>query len=163
VNKVYYKKMVWLLVINFFFFRLLRANYKKMLNNEIKIRVRYAETDQMGYVYYGNYAQYFEVGRVEWLRSLGITYKSLEESGIMLPVIRMNINYFKPAKYDDLLTIRTNLTRIPGVKIEFQFEVLNDKSELLTTAEVVLAFIEMTKNKPTKAPEFLLQKIRQLL
>lgn len=155
--------MVWLLVINFFFFRLLRANYKKMLNNEIKIRVRYAETDQMGYVYYGNYAQYFEVGRVEWLRSLGITYKSLEESGIMLPVIRMNINYFKPAKYDDLLTIRTNLTRIPGVKIEFQFEVLNDKSELLTTAEVVLAFIEMTKNKPTKAPEFLLQKIRQLL
>ena len=155
--------MVWLLVINFFLFRLLRANYKKMLNNEIKIRVRYAETDQMGYVYYGNYAQYFEVGRVEWLRSLGITYKSLEESGIMLPVIRMNINYIKPAKYDDLLTIRTILTRIPGVKIDFQFEVLNEKNELLTTAEVVLVFIDMVRNKPTKAPEFLLQKIRQPL
>lgn len=151
------------MVINFFFFRLLRANYKKMLNNEIKIRVRYAETDQMGYVYYGNYAQYFEVGRVEWLRSLGITYKSLEESGIMLPVIRMNINYIKPAKYDDLLTVRTKLTRIPGVKIDFQFEVLNEANELLTTAEVVLVFIDMNKNKPTKAPEFLIQKIKQKL
>ena len=76
---------------------------------------------------------------------------------------RMNINYFKPAKYDDLLTIRTILTRIPGVKIDFQFEVLNEKNELLTTAEVVLVFIDMVRNKPTKAPEFIIQKIRQLL
>ena len=84
-----------------------------MIRNQIKIRVRYGETDQMGYVYYGNYAQFFEVGRVEWLRALGVSYKSLEESGIMLPVIQLNINYMKPAKYDDLLTITTILTKTP--------------------------------------------------
>ena len=87
-----------------------------MIKNETKLRVRYGETDQMGYVYYGNYAQFFEVGRVEWLRELGISYKSLEESKIMLPVINLNINYLKPAKYDDLLTIVTTLKKLPQVK-----------------------------------------------
>ena len=81
-----------------------------MIKNQTKIRVRYAETDQMGYVYYGNYAQYFEVGRVEWLRSLGVSYKSLEESGIMLPVIKLEVDFIKPGKYDDLLTINTILS-----------------------------------------------------
>ena len=92
-----------------------------MLNHKTKIRVRYGETDQMGYVYYGNYAQYLEVGRVEWLRNLGVSYKSLEESGIMLPVLEMKIRYFNPAKYDDLLTIETILTKVPSAKIEFDF------------------------------------------
>ena len=82
-----------------------------MIKNQTKIRVRYAETDQMGYVYYGNYAQFFEVGRVEWLRSLGVSYKSLEDSGVMLPVINLNVQYIKPAKYDDLLTITTILSK----------------------------------------------------
>lgn len=80
------------------------------------IRVRYSETDQMGYVYYGNYAQYLEVGRVEWLRNLGISYKSLEEMGIMMPVINLQLTYLKPAKYDDLLSLNTCLTKKPGVK-----------------------------------------------
>ncbi len=88
-----------------------------MIRNETKLRVRYGETDQMGYVYYGNYAEYFEVGRVEWLRNLGISYKSLEESKIMLPVLHLNINYLKPAKYDDLLTIITTLKKNRWLKL----------------------------------------------
>ena len=123
-----------------------------MITNQTKLRVRYGETDQMGYVYYGNYAQYFEVGRVEWLRALGASYKSLEESGIMLPVIELNINYLKPARYDDLLTITTILSKKPLVKIEFDFEVRNEKDELLTTGYTSLVFMDMKKNKPIKAP-----------
>jgi len=130
-----------------------------MIKNQTKIRVRYGETDQMGYVYYGNYAQFFEVGRVEWLRSLGVSYKSLEASGIMLPVIQLNINYIKPAKYDDLLTIVTVLSNKPLVKIEFDFEILNEKKELLTTGFTRLVFMDMKKNKPVKAPQYLLDQI----
>lgn len=130
-----------------------------MIKNQTNIRVRYGETDQMGYVYYGNYAQFFEVGRVEWLRSLGVSYKSLEDSGIMLPVIQLNINYIKPAKYDDLLTIVTILSNRPMVKIEFDFEIFNEKKELLTTGFTRLVFMDMKKNKPVKAPEYLLDQI----
>ena len=130
-----------------------------MITNQTKIRVRYGETDQMGYVYYGNYAQFFEVGRVEWLRALGAGYKSLEESGIMLPVIQLNINYMKPARYDDLLTITTILSKKPLVKIEFDFEVRNEKEELLTTGYTSLVFMDMKKNKPIKAPAYLLEQI----
>ena len=130
-----------------------------MITNQTKLRVRYGETDQMGYVYYGNYAQFFEVGRVEWLRALGASYKSLEESGIMLPVIELNINYMKPARYDDLLTITTILSKKPLVKIEFDFEVRNEKDELLTTGYTSLVFMDMKKNKPIKAPSYLLDPI----
>ena len=130
-----------------------------MITNQTKLRVRYGETDQMGYVYYGNYAQFFEVGRVEWLRALGASYKSLEESGIMLPVIELNINYLKPARYDDLLTITTILSKKPLVKIEFDFEVRNEKDELLTTGYTSLVFMDMKKSKPIKAPSYLLDQI----
>ena len=130
-----------------------------MIKNQTNIRVRYGETDQMGYVYYGNYAQFFEVGRVEWLRELGVSYKSLEASGIMLPVIQLNINYMKPAKYDDLLTITTIMTKKPLVKIEFDFEVHNENNDLLTTGFTSLVFMDMKKNKPIKAPQYLLDQI----
>ena len=130
-----------------------------MIKNQTNIRVRYGETDQMGYVYYGNYAQFFEVGRVEWLRALGVSYKSLEDSGIMLPVIQLNINYMKPAKYDDLLTITTIMTKKPLVKIEFDFEVHNENNVLLTTGYTSLVFMDMKKNKPIKAPQYLLDQI----
>ena len=130
-----------------------------MIKNQTKLRVRYGETDQMGYVYYGNYAQFFEVGRVEWLRALGVSYKSLEESGIMLPVRELNINYLKPAKYDDLLTITTILSKKPLVKIEFDFEVQNEKNELLTTGYASLVFMDMKKSKPIRAPKELLDQI----
>jgi acyl-CoA thioester hydrolase len=130
-----------------------------MIINQTNIRVRYGETDQMGYVYYGNYAQFFEVGRVEWLRGLGTDYKSLEGSGIMLPVTQLNVNYLKPAKYDDLLTIKTILTKKPLVKIDFDFEITNEKKELLTTGFTRLVFMDMNKNKPVKAPQHLLDQI----
>lgn len=130
-----------------------------MFKSETKIRVRYGETDQMGYVYYGNYAQYLEVGRVEWLRALGFSYKNLEDSGILLPVLHMNINYLKPAKYDDELTVITRLLKNPMVKISFGFEIFNEQKELLTTAETTLVFIDKVKNKPTKAPQSLLDKL----
>lgn len=127
------------------------------ITNEIKIRVRYSETDQMAYVYYGNYAQYFEVARVEWLRKLGLSYKKLEEDGIMLPVLKLEVNYHKPAKYDDLLTIKTTVKKKPLVKIEFDFEIFNEENELLTTGYTSLVFIDMKRNRPTKAPKNILQ------
>lgn len=148
-----------LLEKQFFLLKLYDAKYKKMFRNETKIRVRYGETDQMGYVYYGNYAQYLEVGRVEWLRAMGVSYKSLEESGIMLPVLNMNINYLKPARYDDELTIVTRLKKLPMVKIIFDFEIFNQEKVLLTTAETTLVFIDKEKDKPVKAPKFLLDKL----
>jgi len=94
--------------------------------NEFSFRVRYGETDQMGVVYHGNYAQYMEMGRVEWLRSMGISYKNMEENGIMLPVISLHVDYKKPAVYDDLITVRTILKKMPSVKIEFDFEIYNE-------------------------------------
>jgi len=130
-----------------------------MLSHSIEIRVRYGETDQMGYVYYGNYAQYFEMGRVEWLRNLGLTYKRMEELGIMLPVLKLNTDYLKPAKYDDLLTLKTTLIKKPSVRIEFDFELFNEQKELLTKAYCSLVFIDMKKNKPTKAPDYILEKV----
>jgi len=129
-----------------------------MLTHNIQIRVRYGETDQMGYVYYGNYAQYFEMGRVEWLRNLGVSYKRMEDSGIMLPVLNLNINYLNPAKYDDLLTLETTLLKKPSVRIEFEFKLYNEQKELLTEGYTSLVFIDMKKNKPTRTPNYILEK-----
>ena len=126
--------------------------------NSIQFRIRYSETDQMGYAHHGNYAQYFEMGRTEWLRELGISYKQMEEDGIMLPVISLNTNYLKPAKYDDVLTLKTTLAKSPSAKIEFYYEIYRD-DELLTTANVVLVFVDMKKNKPIRAPKHLLDKL----
>ena len=133
-----------------------------MLTQILEIRVRYGETDQMSYVYYGNYAQYFEMGRVEWLRNLGVSYKSMEDDGIMLPVLDLSIKYLKPAKYDNLLTLKTTLLKIPSVKIEFEFEIFNEENELLTTGYTKLVFIDRKKNKPTRCPQFLIEKITPL-
>ncbi|WP_457611516.1 acyl-CoA thioesterase [Lutibacter sp.] len=133
-----------------------------MISNIIQFRVRYGETDQMSFAYHGNYAQYFEMGRIEWLRKLGISYKKMEETGIMLPVISLNTNYIKPAKYDDLLTLKTTLAAIPLVKIKFEFEIYNENNELLTTANATLAFINSKTKRPTRAPEYLLKKLNEV-
>lgn len=130
-----------------------------MKYSEISFRVRYAETDQMGVVYHGNYAQYLEMGRVEWLRQYGVSYKSMEENGIMLPVISLQVKFIKPAIYDDLLTVRTILKKPPTVKIEFDFEIYNESGKILANANVVLAFIDMKKNRPVRCPQYLLEKI----
>jgi acyl-CoA thioester hydrolase len=131
-----------------------------MISNEIQVRVRYAETDQMGYVYYGNYATYFEVARVELLRSIGFTYKKLEEEGIMLPVFEFSIKYFKPAFYDDLLTIKTSLEYNDGARIKFHYETFNESGYLLNKAETTLVFIDRTTNRPTTMPANMKNKIK---
>lgn len=129
---------------------------------DIKTRVRYAETDQMGVVYHGNYAPYFEMGRVEWLRNLGISYKWMEENGIMLPVVNLTINYKKPARYDDLLTIRTTLKSQTSVKIEFDYEIYNETNELLTTGYSMLVFVDMKTKKPTIPPKYITERLMNL-
>ena len=133
-----------------------------MSSNLIQFRVRYGETDQMSYVYHGNYAQYFEMGRLEWLRKLGISYKEMEQSGIIMPVINLNINYLKPAKYDDLLTLKTILIKNPTARIEFNYELYNEKEELLTTASTTLVFVNIKTDKPTRAPKYLLEKLSDI-
>ena len=110
-----------------------------MKSDEIKIRIRYGETDQMGVVHHGNYALYLEMGRIEWLRKMGVSYRKMEESGLMLPVISMSLNYKKPARYDDLINVKTQLKNRPSAKIEFDYEITNEKGEILTTATIVLA------------------------
>lgn len=130
-----------------------------MKSDKIQFRVRYGETDQMSYAYHGNYAAYFEMGRTEWLRKLGVSYKSMEENGIMLPVINLNTNYLKPAKYDDILTLKTTLAKKPTARIEFEFEIHNENNELLTTATATLVFVNMKTNRPTRIPEYILNKI----
>lgn len=130
-----------------------------MLHNNITFRVRYAETDQMKYVYHGNYAEYLEMGRTEWLRNLGISYKQMEDSGIILPVTNLNITYLKPAKYDSLLTLKTMLKKFTGVKIIFAYEIYDDNHNLLTTATSTLVFVNKEKNKPIKAPDYILKKV----
>ena len=127
---------------------------------EISFRIRYSETDQMGVVYHGNYPQFLEIGRVEWLRSFGISYKSMEENGIMLPVISLRINYKKSAVYDDLITVVTRLKKIPSVKIEFDYEILNEKHELLVEANTVLAFLDVKTRKPLRCPDYLLEQLQ---
>ena len=129
---------------------------------DLQVRVRYAETDQMGVVYHGNYAQFFEMGRVEWLRNMGISYKSMEEEGIMLPVVSLTMNYKKSARYDDLLTVRTILKKLSSVKIEFDYEIYNEENELLTIGNSILVFVDMKTGRPTMAPKYVSEKVELL-
>lgn len=130
-----------------------------MKHYRLSFRVRYGETDQMGVVYHGNYAQYLEMGRVEWLRNLGVTYRSMEENGIQLPVIHLKLKYIKPAKYDDLITVETILNKKPMVKIEFDYKICNENKDLLVEANTVLAFMDKMKGKPVKCPSYILDKL----
>jgi len=131
-----------------------------MYKTIISTRVRYGETDQMGYVYHGNYAQYLEMGRLEWLRELGLSYKEMEENGIMLPVYSLNIRFVKPAFYDDILSITTSIKKTPAVRIEFYYEIHNQKGVLISTAETTLIFINMKTGRPIKCPKYILDKIK---
>ena len=123
-----------------------------MYTSETSIRVRYGETDQMGYVYYGNYAMYYEVARVESLRQLGLTYREIEEMGIMMPVLENKSKYLAPARYDDLLRIVTTLREKPGVKIRFEYEIFNSQNTLIHQGETLLVFINKTTNRPCRQP-----------
>ncbi len=132
-----------------------------MYLNETQIRVRYAETDQMGYVYYGHYAAYFEVARVEMLRSLGFSYKILEEEGLILPVLNFSIKYIRPAFYDDLLTIKTIVRELPVTRIRFDYETFNEKEELLNIAETTLVFVNKKSGRPVTIPPDLLTAMQK--
>lgn len=127
--------------------------------DEIQIRVRYGETDQMGVVYHGNYALYLEMGRIEWLRKLGISYKEMEKNGVMLPVVSLNINYKKSAGYDDIINVKTQLKNKPTAKIEFEYEITNNEGEILTTANTILVFIDTKTNRPIRVPQYILDKL----
>jgi len=131
-----------------------------MFTSETSLRVRYAETDRMGYVYYGNYAGYYEVGRVEALRSLGMSYREMEDSGIMLPVLSYKIKYYKPSFYDDLLTIQTIIPEIPSTRIKFLYKMFNTERVLLNEGETTLVFVNIKTGKPCIAPSIFIEKIQ---
>lgn len=124
-----------------------------MLIHETKIRVYYEDTDKMGVVYYGVYPRYYEIGRTEMIRDLGISYKEIEDSNILLPARSLKVNYLKSAYYDDLLTVRTIVDAIPKVKFPIKTEIYNQEGELINSGEVVLAFFDATTNKPCRIPE----------
>ena len=130
-----------------------------MLEDNINIRVRYADTDQMGFVYYGNYAKYYEIARVELFRNIGLTYKSLEEMGIGMPVIEMKTNFIMPAKYDEKLVVNIKIPELPKLKIIFFYEIFNEKNELINTGETVLTFINLLTGKPKRVPSIMKEKL----
>jgi acyl-CoA thioester hydrolase len=133
-----------------------------MKEHQIEVRVRYAETDQMGVVYHGNYAQYFEMGRVEWLRNIGVSYRWMEENGIMLPVVSLSLNYKKPARYDDKLRLKTIFKKLSTVKIEFDYEIYNEQQELLTIGNSILVFVDMKSGRPIAPPNYILELLENL-
>ncbi len=124
-----------------------------MFTSEVQIRVRYAETDQMGYVYYGNYAAYYEVARTEAFRALGIHYKEMEQEGVMMPVLEMKTKFIRPARYDDLLTIRLKLAKMPASRIIFEYETVSEEGKVLNVGETTMVFVDMKTGRPTAPPK----------
>jgi acyl-CoA thioester hydrolase len=132
-----------------------------MYSSTTKIRVRYAETDQMGVVYHSNYFPYFEAARAEWIRELGMTYADMEKMGVVMPIVDVHCKYLRPAKYDDLLTIKTTLKELPvHHKVEFHHEIFNEKEELLVVGKIILYFMEAQTMKRSVMPEFLMEKLK---
>lgn len=130
-----------------------------MYTHETQIRVRYADTDKMGFAYYGNYPTYYEVGRVEAFRALDYPYREMEDAGVGMPVLDMSIKYHRPAKYDDLLTVKVIVPEMPRARIKFQYEVTNGEGELINTGETILAFMNLETGRPVKMPERLKNSI----
>lgn len=132
-----------------------------MFISETTIRVRYGETDRMGYVYYGNYAEYYEVGRVEALRTLGWSYREMEDSGIILPVYDYAIRYFRPAYYDDLLSLKTIIREIPAARIRFDYEMYNEAGVKINEGNTILVFVDANTKRPCPAPEEFIRTLSQ--
>jgi acyl-CoA thioester hydrolase len=131
-----------------------------MFIHETQTRVRYGETDQMGYLYYGNYALYYEVGRAEMIRSLGMSYREMESQfGIMMPVMSLQMRFVRPALYDELVTIRTTLRELPSSTMTFHHELFNEKKKLLNGGSVKLCFVEMATNKTVPPPQYMIDKL----
>ncbi|MBK8244448.1 MAG: acyl-CoA thioesterase [Saprospiraceae bacterium] len=131
-----------------------------MFTHTTQVRVRYGETDKMGFVYYGYYSLYYEIGRVEALRSLGLDYKSMEDQmHIFMPVVSLNVRYLRPAHYDDLLTLETSIIKWPNTSIQFDTKILNEKGDWLNQGQVVLCFLDIASRKRVEMPELLIQKL----
>lgn len=131
-----------------------------MKNFFSSISVRYAETDQMGVVHHGNYAQYLELARIEWLEQFGLSYKKMEDDGIMLPVYEMHFKFSRPAKFGDTIVVETILREMPRVKITFDYTIRNQKNELLTEASSVLVFVDAKSKEPIRCPGYILEKLK---
>lgn len=131
-----------------------------MFRSVFKLRVRYSETDRMGYVYYGNYAQFFEVGRVECMRKLGMSYKQIEDEGILMPVRDLNIQYYKPAYYDDELSIETSIPKLPEARILFEYSIWNDSKELICKGSTNLVFVDPKSDRPRRAPDYFIERLK---
>lgn len=133
-----------------------------MITTETQMRVRYGETDQMGFAYYGNYALYYEVARADAMRRLGMSYRQMEEKGVVMPIVTMNCKYIRPATYDDLLTVKTIIREKPTSRMKFSYEVYNEQGILLNLGETVLAFVRKDTGKPCAAPQWFLEKLEPL-
>ena len=131
-----------------------------MFTHESKIRVRYGETDQMGYMYYGNYAEWYEVARVEMLRSLGMTYRSVEESGVMMPVLELKCKYIRPALYDEEITIKVTITEMPATRIRFVYELFNESGTMINIGETTLVFVNIQSKRPCLPPADFLDRMK---
>jgi acyl-CoA thioester hydrolase len=131
-----------------------------MFEFNTQIRVRYGEVDQMGYVYYGNYAEFYEVARVDMLRSLGMSYKQMEESGVMMPVVELHCRYIKPALYDELITIKVIIEEMPRARMHFKYELYNEENVLINTGETLLVFVNMARNKICFIPNEMAAKLK---
>ncbi|HMQ00070.1 MAG TPA: thioesterase family protein [Cyclobacteriaceae bacterium] len=134
-----------------------------MYKSETSVRVRYAETDQMGYVYYGNYAIYYEVARVESFRQLGLNYKELEDAGVLMPVLEHYTRFIAPARYDEVLRIITSIAEMPGTRIKFSYEIFNEANKMINTGETTLVFIDKQSGRPTKRPEVMAKLLEPYL
>lgn len=128
-----------------------------MYTASTQTRVRYAETDQMAFVYYGNYAMYYEMARVEAMRQIGFSYKKLEEEGVMMPVLDLHCKFLQPAKYDELLTIKVSIPELPRVKMYFEYQITNEAGDLLNEGNTTLVFMNRESNRPCRAPEELIK------
>ncbi len=131
-----------------------------MFTHEVFIKVRYQETDQMGVVHHANYASYLELSRIEWLEKLGFSYKKMEESGIMLPVYKLDFVFKNPAYFDDVLCVKTGLEKLPNASIVFNYEIYNQDKKLLTTAQSTLVFVNKKTWRPISCPEAILERLR---
>lgn len=131
-----------------------------MFRHTTKLRVRYGEVDRMGYVYHGNYAQYYEVGRVEAMRAFGLSYAELEEQGVMMPVVRMECAYHRPLRYDQEITVVTTIAAMPRVRVDFSYKIFDTEGELLNSGTTQLVFVSSDTMRPMRAPDSFLEALR---
>jgi len=132
-----------------------------MYRSETLIRVRYGETDRMGYLYYGHYPEYFEVSRTDMIRSLGLSYSEIEDLGIIMPVRSLRVDFKAPALYDEMLRVRSCLNKLPEIKLDIDYEIYNQQNKLICTGNTVLAFVDVTTRRPRRAPDFFLKAVKK--